>query len=238
MDGYSGYNQVKMVEENKKKTSFISEWGAYAYNSMPFGLCNAPTTFQKLITQTFQEYLNNFIQVFLDDFNVYGQKVEDLNHLKKSMTQCKNNGISFNLEKCAFCVNLGVLLRHIIYEDGLLVDLRKINIITEMPTPTNVTKLKRILRAASFYQRYFKKVVAKVALMCKLLKDTHYWWDNACKKSFQWMKPSLTTLPILIALDWTREFHVNIDASNYAIGTMLVQTLMIPLINQFDMSTN
>jgi hypothetical protein len=156
MDGYSGYNQVKMVEENKKKTSFISKWGAYAYNIMPFGLCNAPTTFQKLITQTFQEYLNNFIQVFLDDFNVYGQKVKDLNHLKKSMTQCKNNGISLNPKKCAFSVNLGVLLRHIVYEDGLLVDLRKINIITEMPTPTNVTKLKRFLVATSFYQCYFK----------------------------------------------------------------------------------
>ncbi len=63
MDGYSRYNQVNMVEEDKEKTSFIFEWGTYAYNVTPFGLCNAPTTFQKVVTQTFKEYLNNFMQV-------------------------------------------------------------------------------------------------------------------------------------------------------------------------------
>jgi hypothetical protein len=72
MDGYNGYNQMKMVEEDKKKTSFISKWGAYAYNVMPFGLCNTSATFQKVIIQTFKEYFNDFMQVFLDDFNVYG----------------------------------------------------------------------------------------------------------------------------------------------------------------------
>jgi len=64
MNGYSRYNQVNMVEEDKEKTSFIFEWGTYAYNVTPFGLCNAPTTFQKVVTQTFKEYLNNFMQVF------------------------------------------------------------------------------------------------------------------------------------------------------------------------------
>jgi hypothetical protein len=67
MDGYSGYNQLKMVKENTKKMSFIFEWGAYAYNVMPFVLCNAPATFQKIITQTFKNYVNDFMQVFLDD---------------------------------------------------------------------------------------------------------------------------------------------------------------------------
>jgi hypothetical protein len=59
--------------------------------------------------------------------------------------------------------------------------------------------------------------------MCKLLKDTHYWWDETYEESFQWMKTTLITLPILIVLDWTREFHVHIDTSNYVIGTMLAQ---------------
>jgi hypothetical protein len=86
MDGYNGYTQVKMAEEDKEKTLFISEWGAYAYNVMPFGLCNVPATFQKVIAQTFQEYLNYFMQVFLGDFNVYGHKTKHLNHLKKCMT--------------------------------------------------------------------------------------------------------------------------------------------------------
>jgi hypothetical protein len=91
------------------------------------------------------------MQVFLTDFSVYGQKVEHFNHLKKCMTQCRNNGISFNPRNCAFCVNSGVILGHILYEDGLLVDPRKINIITKMPSQTNVIELKRFLGAPGFY---------------------------------------------------------------------------------------
>jgi hypothetical protein len=79
MDGYSGYNQIKMVEKSNEKTTFISEWGAHAYNVMPFGLCNAPPTFQKVVTKTFKPYLNKLLQVFLDDFSVYGNKK---NHLE------------------------------------------------------------------------------------------------------------------------------------------------------------
>jgi hypothetical protein len=72
MDGYNNYNQVKMAEEDKNKTTFVSKWGVYAYNIMPFGLCNAPVTFQKVITKTSKPHSNQFMQVFLDDFSVYG----------------------------------------------------------------------------------------------------------------------------------------------------------------------
>jgi hypothetical protein len=150
-DGYSGYNPLKMAKEDKEKMSFISKWEAYAYNIMPFGLYNTLATFQKVVTQTFKKYLNDFMKVFLDDFSVYGQKEEHFNHLKKCMTQYGNNGISLNPKKCAFYVNLGILLGHIVYEDGMLVYPRKINIIIDIPTPMSVTKLKRFLGAIIFY---------------------------------------------------------------------------------------
>jgi hypothetical protein len=72
MDGCSGYNQMKMAKKDYKKMSFIFEWGTYDYNVMPFGLCNALATFQKVVTQRFKEYFNDFMQVFLNDFSVYG----------------------------------------------------------------------------------------------------------------------------------------------------------------------
>jgi hypothetical protein len=96
-----------------EKKTFISKWGAHAYNVMPFGLCNAPPTFQKVVTKTFKPYLNKFMQVFLDDFSVYGNKKDHLEQLKKFLKECRLNGISINLQKCAFCVNSGVLLGHI-----------------------------------------------------------------------------------------------------------------------------
>ncbi len=138
MDGYSGYNQVKMAKEDKDKTTFISEWGVYAYNVMPFGLCNAPITFQKVVTKMFKPYLNRFMQVFLDDFSVYEDKKNHMEQLQKCLEECKLDGISLNLEKCAFCANLGVLLGHIVCHDGLLVDPDNIITIIVMLAPTNV----------------------------------------------------------------------------------------------------
>jgi hypothetical protein len=130
---------VKMVEEDKENTIFISKWGAYAYNFMSFGLCNVLATFQKVVTKTFKEYFKKFMQIFLDDFSVYGSKKDHLIQLQKCLEECRQNGISLNLEKCAFCVNSGVLLGHIVCNDGLLVDPRKIIAITTMPVLVNMT---------------------------------------------------------------------------------------------------
>jgi len=111
------------------------------YSFMQFGLCNAPTTFQKMVTKTFKEYLNKFMQVFLDNFSVYGSKKDHLGQLQKCLEESRRNGISFNLEKCAFYVNSSVLLGHIVYSDGLLVDPIKNIVFTTMPVLANETKI-------------------------------------------------------------------------------------------------
>ncbi len=139
MDGYSGYSQVKMSKEDKEKMTFISKWGAYEYNvNMPFGLCNVPSTFQKVVTKTFKKYLK-FMQVFLDDFSLYSDKNDHLDQLQKCLEECKRNGISHNPKKCALCVNSGVILGHIVCGDGLLVNPQKIIAIITMQVPINVT---------------------------------------------------------------------------------------------------
>jgi hypothetical protein len=104
-----------------------------------------------VVTKAFKEYLNKFMQVFLDDFSVYGSKKDHLGQLQKCLEDYKRNGISLNLEKCSFCVNLGVLLGHIVCSDGLLVHPRKIIAITTMPLLVNVSKIKRFLGVASSY---------------------------------------------------------------------------------------
>ncbi len=142
MDGYSDYNQVKMVEEGKDKITFISKWGTYAFKVMPFGLRNAHATFQKVVTKIFKPYLNKFMQVFLDDFNVYGDKKDHLEQLQKFLEECRLNGISLNPKKCVFCVNSGILFGHIVCHDGMLVDPRKITTIIAMPTPINPIEIK------------------------------------------------------------------------------------------------
>jgi hypothetical protein len=90
------------------------------------------------------------MQVILDDFSVYGDKKNQLKQLQKCLEECKLNGISLNPKKCAFCVNLKVLIGHIVCHGGLLVDPRKITTITTMPIPTNSIEIKRFLGAISF----------------------------------------------------------------------------------------
>jgi hypothetical protein len=91
------------------------------------------------------------MQIFLDDFNIYGDKKDHLEQLPKCLEKCRLNGISLNLKKCAFCVNSGVLLNHIVCPDNLLVDPRKITTIIVMPPPTNIMEIKQFLGTTSFY---------------------------------------------------------------------------------------
>jgi len=102
MDVYNSYNQVKMAKQDKNKTTFTSKWDTYAYNVMPFGLCNTPVTFQKVVTKKFKPYLYKCMQVFLDNFNVYGNKKYHLEQLQKCLEEYRLNGISLNPKKCVF----------------------------------------------------------------------------------------------------------------------------------------
>ncbi|KAL2622371.1 hypothetical protein R1flu_002576 [Riccia fluitans] len=135
MDGFSGYNQASVAERDREKTAFITEWGAFAYRMMPFGLKNAPSTFQRVVTTAFEEYLNEFMQTYLDDFTVYGSRTDHLGHLRKCLEKCRKFFISQNPDKSVFGVSSGVLLGHIISKDGLLPDPAKIDVILQMEAP-------------------------------------------------------------------------------------------------------
>lgn len=101
------------------------------------------------------------MQIFLDNFSVYGSKKDHMGQFFKCLDKCRRNGINLNPKKCAFCVNYSVFLGHIVCSDGLLVDPRKITIITTMQVLDNVTKIKRFLEAVGFYQCYFEILPAK-----------------------------------------------------------------------------
>ena len=70
-DGFSGYHQVRISEEDKRKTTFITEWGSFAYNVMPFGLKNAPTVFSRIVIEAFREFIHKLIEVYMDDWTIY-----------------------------------------------------------------------------------------------------------------------------------------------------------------------
>jgi len=134
------------------------------------------------------------MHVFFDDSCVFGKKEDHLYQLQMCLQECHINGISLNLEKCVFCINLGTLLGHIVCSEGLLGDPRKVTSIMHMLKLMNATK---VLGIVGFYQRHFRDFVNKLALMCKFLnKDEMFNWTKAYSKALKWLKSSMTCLSI------------------------------------------
>ena len=130
LDGYSGYNQIAIYPDDQEKTMFICPFGTFAFRRMPFGLCNAPVTFQRCMTAIFSDFLGDSLEVFMDDFIVFGNDFEScLAHLTKILEVCVRKQLVLSWEKSHSMVREGVVLGHIILGKGLEVDKAKIEVI-------------------------------------------------------------------------------------------------------------
>ena len=114
MDRFLGYNQIQNFKPHRWYTTFITDWGTFAYIMMPFELCNAPTTFQPVMTKAFQEYILKFMEIFLDDFAVFGNEEDHANYFQECFDKCMEFGVSINAAKFVF--SFGRLVGHIVSE--------------------------------------------------------------------------------------------------------------------------
>ena len=126
LDGFNGYNQIQIAREDQEKTTFTCPWGTFAYNILPFGLCNAPATFQRVVLAIFTDLTNDYVEVYMDDFKIHGNTFkEELNNLKKVLIKCKEQNLSLSYEKCYMTVQEGIVLGHHISDQGIRVDPKK-----------------------------------------------------------------------------------------------------------------
>ncbi|KAL6322870.1 hypothetical protein AAG906_020902 [Vitis piasezkii] len=152
-----GYFQIEIDVEDQEKTTFTCPFGTYAYRRMPFGLCNAPTTFQRCMLSIFSDMVERIMEVFMDDITVYGTSFEDcLSHLEDVLKRCIEKDLVLNWEKCHFMVNQGIVLGHVISKKGIEVDRAKVELIVKLPPPTNVKGIRQFLGHAGFYRRFIK----------------------------------------------------------------------------------
>ncbi|RVW87237.1 Retrovirus-related Pol polyprotein from transposon 17.6 [Vitis vinifera] len=120
LDGYSGYFQIEIDLEDQEKTTFTCPFGTFAYRRMPFGLCNAPATFQRCMLSIFSDMVECIMEVFMDDITVYGSSYEEcLLHLEVVLHRCIEKDLVLNWEKCHFMVQKGIVLGHIISKNGI-----------------------------------------------------------------------------------------------------------------------
>ncbi|WJX19736.1 hypothetical protein P8452_09381 [Trifolium repens] len=225
LDGYSGYSQITVNPEDHEKTAFTCPFGVFAYRRMPFGLCNAPATFQRCMQAIFSDLIEKCIEVFMDDFSVFGPSFAHcLNNLDTVLKRCVETNLVLNWEKCHFMVTEGIVLGHKISSRGIEVDKAKVDVIEKLPPPVNVKGIRSFLGHAGFYRRFIKDFSKIAKPLSNLLnKDKSFNFDNACLLAFEELKKQLVTAPIIIAPDWTLEFELMCDASDYAVGAVLGQ---------------
>ncbi|XP_073120352.1 uncharacterized protein [Henckelia pumila] len=219
--------RIVIAQEDQEKITFTCPFGTFAYKRMPFGLYNAPCTFQRCMLSIFSEYIENCIEVFMDDFTVYGNSFEVcLDHLSKILKRCIKTSLVLNYEKCHFMVNEGIVLGYVVSSRSIEVDKAKIGLITHLPFPTKVKEVRAFLGHAGFYRRFIKDF-SKIALtMSKLLqKDVPFEFGEKFKNAFDKLKNMLTTATIIKHPDWTLPLEIMCDVGNYVVGAVLGQQI-------------
>ncbi|GJZ16150.1 reverse transcriptase domain-containing protein [Tanacetum coccineum] len=140
LDGFSGYFQIPLDPQDQEKTNFTCPYGTFAYRRMPFGLCNAPGTFQWCMMAIFHDMIENTMEVFMDDFSVFGDSFDlCLSNLEKMLRMYEDTNLVLNWEKCHFMCREGIVLGHKISKSGIKVDRAKVDVIAKLPHPTPTT---------------------------------------------------------------------------------------------------
>ena len=173
----------------------------------------------------FSDLVEEVMEIFMDDFSVYGSNFEDcLRNLETVLQRCQHKKLALNWEKCHFMVIEGIVLGHKIYAAVLDVDQPKIVVIKTLMPPTTVKGKRSFLGHAGFYRRYIKDFSKISRPLCRLLeKDENFDFDESCRSAFKEIKSRLVSAPIMLTLDWSNEFEIMCDASDYAVGAVLGQ---------------
>ena len=163
------------------------------------------------------------MQVFIDDFAVYGACQDHLHHLCLCLERCHAARLSLNPAKCAFGVTNDALLGHIVRSEGITVDPGKINAIIKAPTPKNAKVLGRFLGQIRRHSRIIRHLVDFASPLHAAVHRTPFLWTEIEDKEYEALQIMLTQALVVQPLDWARPFHVFVDASNIMIGSVLMQ---------------
>ncbi|GFW23684.1 retrovirus-related Pol polyprotein from transposon 297 [Trichonephila clavipes] len=226
MDLRSGYWQIEIDEADREKTAFITPEGLYEFKVMPFGLCNAPATFERMMDNLLRHFKWTMCLCYLDDIIVFSETFEDhLIRLRLVLKCLQEAGLKLNSKKCLFAAQEVKILGHLVSSNGVRPDPDKIKAVRNFPTPKNIHDIRSFLGLCSYFFRRFIKGFCYLAepLQSLLKSGVEFHWGPEEVEAFNSLKKALTSDPVLGMYDERASTEIHTDASGYGIGAVLVQ---------------
>ena len=207
------------------KTAFRTRYGLYEFLVMPFGLINATGAFMDLMNRVFRPYVDQFVVVFIDNILVYSKDWEDHDtHLRVVLETLRKEQLYAKLSKCEFWSGEVSFLGHIVSEEGIQVDAKKIEVIIDWKPPRNATEVRSFLGLASYYRRFVQGLSMTAAPMTRLLqKNVRFEWSEKFQASFKKLKAFLTEAPVLTQSTYGKEYMIFNDTLLNGLGCVLMQ---------------
>lgn len=226
LDLAKGFHQIPILPNDRHKTAFSTPTGHYEFTRMPFGLRNAPASFQRMMNEVLHDYINNICVVYLDDILVFSTSLQEhILSLRKIFQRLSEYNLKVQVDKCNFFKRESEYLGHIITPDGIRPNPLKINVIQKIALPKTIKEIRSFLGLTGFYRKFIKDY-SRIALpMISYLKkgSTLNINDQNYIDSFNKLKKILCSTPVLAYPDFDRIFVLTTDASNRALGAVLSQ---------------
>ncbi|GAU35623.1 hypothetical protein TSUD_30400 [Trifolium subterraneum] len=225
MDAYSGYNEIKMAEIDKKKTAFMTETGNYYYNVMPFGLKNAGATYQRMMNKVFHNEIGDMLEVYMDDMIVKSEEeIDHTVHLKRVFDQARKFNMRFNPEKCTFGVKAGKFLGFYLTERGIEANPDKCIAFFDYPTPKSKKSIQTLNGMLTSMARFVAKSAQHALPLFKLLrKETTFELTEECEGALQHLKRALSEPPVLTRPTEGEKLYLYLAVASEAISAVLIR---------------
>ena len=225
LDLQSGYWQLEVSEEDRPKTAFITKYGLFEYRKMPFGLCNAPSTFQRCMELILNGLQWKTLLIYLDDVIIYSDTIEShLKQLDLVLTRLREAGLKLKPSKCDLIKSSVLYLGHVVSKDGLQPNPKIVDSVLKWKVPQNVKETQQFLGLCNYYRRFIKNFSKIAAPLHQLThKNTSFLWTKETEESFERLKTLLCSSPILGYPQSEGQYILDTDASDIGVGGVLSQ---------------